>query len=180
MVDAAPDLPHTGAMPNAVVSVHAPDTSGNSGILQPLTVALLECVTPIDVVSVVVERGMAVLGARASLVALITRDGREFEIVRTSGYSPSSIEKWARFPVDGPYPLADVVRDGEPLFLSDRTDWASKYPNLVSEITDSFQASVSLPLLARQHLFGAMHFSFAEARQFTDSDHAFLTELARQ
>jgi PAS domain S-box-containing protein len=167
-------------MPNAAVSVHAPDISENSGILQPLTVALLECVTPIDVVSVVVERGMAVLGARASLVALITRDGREFEIVRTSGYSPSTIEKWSRFPVDGPYPLADVVRAGEPLFLSDQTDWASKYPNLVSEITDSFQASVSLPLSARQRVFGAMHFSFVEPRQFTDSDHAFLTELSRQ
>jgi GAF domain-containing protein len=152
----------------------------NATLLQPLTVALLECVTPAEVVSVVVERGMIVLGAHAGLVALITRDGQELEIVRTSGYAAEAMGKWGRFPVTGPYPLSDVVRGGGAIYLGGRSDWAVKYPSLVDDVVDTFQASVSLPLAARQRVFGAMHFSFTEQREFTDSDQSFLDELARQ
>jgi PAS domain S-box-containing protein len=149
-------------------------------LLQPLTAALLECVTPAEAVSAVVHRGIAVLGARAGLVALITRDGQELEIVRTSGYGPATMDKWGRFSVEGPYPLSDVVRGGKAIYLGDRSDWVAKYPALTDDIEDTFQASVSLPLAARQRVFGAMHFSFAESRSFTDADRAFLDELARQ
>jgi PAS domain S-box-containing protein len=152
----------------------------NARFLQPLTVALLECTTPAEVVSAVVERGIVVLGARAGLVALITRNGDELEIVRTSGYAPSAMGKWGRFPVDGPYPLSEVVKRGEAVYLGNCDDWAAKYPALAGEIEDAFQASVSLPLAARQRVFGAMHFSFTELRGFTEPDRAFLDELARQ
>jgi PAS domain S-box-containing protein len=152
----------------------------SSRFLQPLTAALLECVTPTEVVTAVVERGVAVLGARAGLVALVTRDGHELEIVRTTGYASDPTSKWGRFPVDGPFPLSDVVRSGEALYLGDRADWAKKYPILAGDIEDTFQASVSLPLAARQRVFGAMHFSFAEARVFTEADRGFLHALAHQ
>jgi PAS domain S-box-containing protein len=181
LTDAAHNpTPATPPPSSGDASYYVPPVAESAALLQPLTTALLECTAPADVVEVVVERGMRVLGAHAGLVALITRDGQEFEIVRTSGYAPSTIEKWTRFPVDGPFPLSDVVRIGEPLFLKDRTDWAAKYPRLSGDITDSYQASVSLPLSARQRVFGAMHFSFLEARTFTDADRAFLDELSRQ
>ncbi len=134
--------------------------SKNVPRLQPLTAALLECITPAEAVRVVVERGIAVLGAHAGLVTLITRDGRELEIIRTSGYAPDIIDKWGRFPINGPYPLSEVVKGGGAIYMGDRADWGVRYPALAGDIQDSFQASVSLPLAARQRVFGAMHFSF--------------------
>jgi len=47
-----------------------PKSSRGTARLQPLTAALLECVTPADVAAVVVDRGISVLGARAGLEAL--------------------------------------------------------------------------------------------------------------
>jgi GAF domain-containing protein len=137
-------------------------------------------VSPAEVVAAVLGRGVTVLGADAGLVALVTRDGREIEIVGTSGYGPRTTDKWGRFPVDGPYPLSDVVRGGKSIYLGDRADWDVKYPALQGEVEDAFQASVALPLAARQRVFGALHFSFTSVRDFTDTDRDFLDELSHQ
>lgn len=152
----------------------------NSPFLQPLTTVLLECVKPSEVVAAVLEWGVAALGANAGLVALVTRDGQEIEIVGTNGYGSHTMDKWERFSVDDPYPLSDVVRGGKSIYLGNRAEWDVKYSPLKGEVENAFQASVSLPLAARQRVFGAMQFSFATTRDFTESDQAFLNELCRQ
>ncbi len=165
---------HDNPPPQRTVSVDTLET------LQPLTVALLECVTPSEVVDAVVERGMAVLGARAGLVALISRDGQELEIVRASGYAANMQDRWGHFSLQADYPLSAAAREGNAQFLQDYADWQSKYPLLMGQIEHIPQAAVSLPLVARHRVFGAMHFSFAEAHLFDTQDRAFLEELARQ
>jgi PAS domain S-box-containing protein len=147
---------------------------------QTFTAALLTCVTPADVASVVLERGMAALGAGAGLIALRTAKGQELEIVRSRGYPAEVTDKWRRFSVEGPLPLSEVVRAGVPLFLEDSGAWATRFPEMISELADRFDSAVFLPLSARQRVFGAIHFSFVESRGFGDEERAFLEELGQQ
>jgi len=146
----------------------------------PFTTALLACVTPEDVAAVVLEWGIERLGAVAGLVALVTRDGDELEIVGTVGYTPAVVEKWERMPLQAHLPLPDVVRGGVPLFFEDRDARRRRYPNLAGPIAELFDLAVSLPLLARQQAFGAVHFSFAEPRAFSEADSQILQELSHQ
>lgn len=166
-------------MPEAAALGH--DSGGlRLGSLQPLTAALLECVTPADVAAVVVDRGLSVLGARAGLVALLSEDGRDLEIVEAHGYDARMMREWGRFPVDAPLPLSDVTRQGVPLFLTSRAEWLARYPDMVRVATDPTRASLALPLIARGRTLGGLHFSFAQERGFTEEDRAFALELSRQ
>jgi len=98
--------------------------------LQPFTAALLECVTPKEVIEAIVNHGLTVLGARAALVVLVNEDGKDLEVVAARGYDTDTLSPWARFPLSEPLPLSDVVRTGKPLYLEDRASWTRLYPNL--------------------------------------------------
>ena len=148
--------------------------------LQPLTAALLECVTLRDVARVIVERGVAVLGAGAGLLALVSEDGKSLEVVRAQGYAANVQERWGRFPIDANLPLSNAVRQGAPLFTSSRAEWAALFPNLGDDRNDSTHATVDLPLIEHGNAVGALHLSFPEERVFDREAREFLAELARQ
>ncbi|MBC8137776.1 MAG: GAF domain-containing protein [Fibrella sp.] len=157
--------------------------------LQPLTAALLECVTPADVVEVVVGRGVSVLGAEAGLIVLVrdqAGDGganqKYLEIVGARGYSDEVTRAWERFPLADSLPLSDAVREQTPIFSTRRADMQARYPAMFRRgPTHSVKASVSLPLVVRGRAFGGLHFSFPEEREmFTEADRAFLLEVSRQ
>lgn len=154
----------------------------HSGLL-PLTAMLLECITPAEVVEVVVERGVAVLGAEAGLVVLV-RDGsdrqKQLEIVGSRGYSEELIRAWGQFPLATSLPLSDAVRDQTPLFWTSRAEMLARYPAMFQRPTHTVKSSASLPLVARGRAFGGLHFSFpAEREAFTEQDRAFLQEMTR-
>ena len=158
----------------------------SSHALQSLTAALLECVTPSDVVAAVVGRGVAVMGAEAGLVVLVREnrgDGERYlDIVGASGYSPEVTSAWRQFPLSAHLPLSDAVREQTLLFSTGRADMEARYPDMVRKgPMHAIKASVSLPLIAHGRAFGGLHFSFPEERaSFAESDRVFLTELARQ
>ncbi|MES2462576.1 MAG: SpoIIE family protein phosphatase [Armatimonadota bacterium] len=167
--------PHTGATDEPAGHHLAPTA------LQPLTNALLEAVTPAEVVAAVVDRGISVLNARAGLVGLITDDGAHIDVVRTQGYSREVLDGWERFPLSAHLPLSDAVREGTALFFDGYSVWQERYPEMMRRVSSGhYQAAVSLPLSARGRVFGGLHFSFHDARTFTDSDQVIMTDLARQ
>ncbi|MCW3058865.1 MAG: multi-sensor signal transduction histidine kinase [Capsulimonas sp.] len=148
--------------------------------LQPLTVALLECVTPRDVARVIVERGIAVLEAEAGLVALVAENRTELEVLIGHGYADGVEQRWRRFPIDANLPLSNVVRLGVPLFVATRAEWEELFPGLRSERTRETKATVDLPLMEGGQAIGALHFSFGQERGFDKTERDFATELARQ
>lgn len=157
------------------------DDASASTKLLPLTATLLECVTPVEVVSAVVDRGMALLGARAGLVALVSDDGESLEVVHAVGYHDVTLRGWEHFSLDARLPLSDAVRENNILWFESRADWQARYPEMVSQVREGFfQASASLPLAARGHVFGGLHFSFPDKRQFSLTDQVVLSDLARQ
>jgi GAF domain-containing protein/anti-sigma regulatory factor (Ser/Thr protein kinase) len=147
--------------------------------LQAVTAALSEAATPAQVVEAVVEQGIAALGARAGLVALLTDDGVELELVQSRGYAERVMVQWRRFPLDARLPLSDVVRDAAPLFIETQGEWAVRYPEMAQQ-APAIAAAAAMPLIADGKPFGGMYFSFAGERRFTEEDGAFLASLARQ
>jgi PAS domain S-box-containing protein len=148
--------------------------------LQPLTAALLESVTPAEVARVIVDRGMTVLGADAGLVALVTGDGADLELVESRGYEPAVMAAWRRFPIDADLPLSNAVRARRSIFVGTRGEWESLYPHMAPKSSRQTQATVDLPLVESERVFGGLHFSFPDEREFGEDDRAFLLELARQ
>lgn len=151
--------------------------------LQPLTAALLDCVTVADVVEVVVERGIALLGARAGLVALLSNDGQMLHVVRTSGYSDETMKGWEQFPLATSVPVSDALRTNAPVLLEGKAQWAAQYPKLAGQVKEQGRvlfAAAALPLSARGRVFGGLHFSFAQERVFSQTTQEFLSDLARQ
>jgi PAS domain S-box-containing protein len=173
----------TAAPPSCIGSA-----GGGSFLLQPLTAALLECVTPAEVVQTIVERGIAALEAEAGLVVLIggaQENGEEayLQIVGACGYSEEVMSAWRRFPLSAPLPLSDAVRKQAPLFFTGRADLEAHYPEMFQKgPMHPVKASVSLPLVERGgRAIGGLHFSFPDEREaFSEADRAFLDELARQ
>ncbi|MBD0301897.1 MAG: PAS domain S-box protein, partial [Tolypothrix sp. T3-bin4] len=84
--------------------------------LQAITAALSESLTPAQVAEVIVEQGMAALGASSALVALVTNSGTELEIVRAVGYQQETIDLWRQFSINASVPLAEAVRNKHPIW----------------------------------------------------------------
>ncbi|MDP8957239.1 MAG: GAF domain-containing protein [Actinomycetota bacterium] len=150
-------------------------------VLQAVTAALSEAITVSDVVRVVLERGSAVLGATAGLVAMLEEDGATLSVIGATGYPADLIERWRTIPMDQAAPLTEAVRTGKPVFVESRTEWESRYPNLVPEIVaGGNEAWATVPLLAKGGAVGALGLSFGKPRELTDDEVAFMVALARQ
>jgi len=148
--------------------------------LQAVTAALSQALTPAQVAETVVEQGVAALGARAGLVALVTGDGKDLELVRTQGYPEKTLREWHRFPLEAPLPLSDVVRQEAPLFIESRTEWCARYPDMARRVGATIRAAAAMPLIARGKPFGGIYFSFPDERAFTVEDRDFIASLAHQ
>jgi hypothetical protein len=59
-----------------------------------------------------VDRGIAVLGAEAGLVALT--EGADLVIAGVRGYTPEVTAAWGHFPLAASLPLSDAVREKTP------------------------------------------------------------------
>jgi len=148
--------------------------------LQVVTASLSEALTPTQVAQVVVEQGIAVLGATAGSVALCNAHEDMLEIIHAAGYSAELLRSWQRFPLDAPAPLAEAVRTGEPVFL-ESIQAAERFPSVIAQAKQGSNKSwASIPLVAEGRIIGAMGLSFNDPQPFTPDDRNFMLALGRQ
>ncbi|HEY9762986.1 MAG TPA: ATP-binding protein [Trichocoleus sp.] len=149
--------------------------------LQTVTAALSESLTPLQVAEVIVEQSMAALGAVSALVALVTPDQRELEIIKAVGYTDQLVEQWRRFSINSPVPLAEAVRTAQPVWLETRATRIARYPHLASIYNQyGFNAWMSLPLVVEGRSVGGMLLNFNDFKQFSQDDRNFILVLSRQ
>ena len=149
-------------------------------ILYGLGRALAETMTPAEVAEVVVDRGIAALGAAAGAMALVVPPGRELQIVRAIGYDEAVLDRWRRFPLSAATPLSEAVRDRAPVFVESRDALSRRYPDVVDSISATSAAWAAVPFLVEGRAIGGLAVSFAEPRRFSDDERAFMLSLARQ
>ncbi|MBP0459212.1 serine/threonine-protein phosphatase [Streptomyces bomunensis] len=81
---------------------------------------------------------------------------------------------------DEPLPLSDVIRTGQPVFLTSREQYAEKYPGLrplLDQIPDA-TAAAYLPLIAHGSPIGAIGLSYNGKAQFTPDEQTVLTAVS--
>jgi PAS domain S-box-containing protein len=149
--------------------------------LQAITAALSESLTPAQVAEVIVEQGMAALGASSALVALLTNNGTELEILRAVGYQQEAIDSWRRFSINTAAPLAEAVRTKQPVWQESTTTRVVRYSHLAQEYARyNYGAWISIPLIIEGRAIGGMSVAFAENHQLNQDDRAFVLALAQQ
>jgi PAS domain S-box-containing protein len=158
----------------------AEEAARQTAALQSVTAALSEAVSPEEVAKVAMDQGIASLGAVAGLVALVSENGTQLDIVQARGYPAGMLEKWRRFPMDGPFPLSESVRTGKPVLLEDIRARQDRYPQLNAMLQLPDQAVAAIPMSIEGRAIGGLVFRFEEPRVFGEQDVPFMVALARQ
>jgi len=150
--------------------------------LQAVTAALAEALTPAQVAEVIVDQGVAALGAQAGAMSLLTDDGRTLELVRAIGYPDEFVERWQRTGVSTRVSAVEAIRTREPVFLESRDALATRYSTISGPwaILPDHGARAILPLVAGRNVLGVLSFLFPEPRPFLQDERAFIQTLARQ
>ena len=146
--------------------------------LQWVTAALSEALTPPAVTRVVVEQAIVLLGAASAVVVLLDGTGEWLDLVGSQGYAPEVLESWKTFSRHAPVPLADTVRDGEPIVLRSLEERARRYPHLAA--AQGYPAILAVPLSVEGEVLGALGLGFADERALGDEEVALAMALGRQ
>jgi hypothetical protein len=150
-------------------------------LLQRITAALSEALTPQQVADVVVNQGIAALQATAGSVVLLTEGGTILKVVQAIGYPQSLIDAWASFPITAPNQIAETVRTSEPIFLENLAAMIAKYPNLADVVAlTGNNAWACIPLITESKVIGALGLSFATGQIFNEEDRGFMLTLGQQ
>lgn len=149
--------------------------------LHDLTAALSRAVTVNEIAEAIVTHAELVLGGVGTVAARVTSDGAHLELLRASHMPVPLQDEWRRFPIDAPAPLAEVARTREPLFITSRDDFLSRYPHLGHLLDETgHQANVILPLVVQDRMLGVIGSAFLEPRAFDDDYRAVAGTLADQ
>lgn len=149
--------------------------------LQSVTAAFSESLTPIQVADVILDQGIAALGANFALVALVNDSGTELEVIRNVECNPEQMNGWQRFSLNAPIPLAEAVRTGQPIWAESSQQRAVRYPHLSEQYQRrNFEAWISIPLMVEGRAIGGMSFGFIEPLHLDREQKVFILSLAQQ
>jgi PAS domain S-box-containing protein len=149
-------------------------------LLYQLTAALSEALNLQQVAQVIVEQGVPKLEARAGSVVLLNKDTGMLEVLAAIGYEEQLIQAWQHFPVDSPTPLAESVRTQQPIWLSGKAEFQSRFPAIELPPDQVHVAWVTIPLMIEKRILGALGFSFSTPQKFDEPDRRFMLTLAQQ
>jgi PAS domain S-box-containing protein len=143
--------------------------------LRRTTRAVAAATTADEVMSIILGATCAATGARGGSIVL--RDGDELVIALAQGLDSARVEKFRRFPVESPLPIARAFRDGQPVWLPDLDE--SRVAELVGSFPDlSHAAGCAVPIGPETAPVGALGLLFTESRVFTDDDRSFIVAHA--
>ncbi|MDZ7991817.1 MAG: PAS domain S-box protein [Nostoc sp. EfeVER01] len=150
-------------------------------LLQKITAAFSEALTPQQVADVVVNQGIAALEATGGSVVLLTEGNTTLKVVQAIGYPQTLINTLTTFPITAPNQIAETVRTGQPIFLENLAAMIARYPNLADVVTVmANNAWASIPLVVEGKVIGALGLSFTTGRIFNEEDRGFMLTLGQQ
>jgi len=150
-----------------------------AGRLQELTSALAREVEPDEAIRVLLSLGPSALGADTATCGLLDESGEAVVLADDSGHSPESLAEWQSFPLEAELPMCVAIRERTPIWSRTPEDLKERFPALAEERI-RFAALAVLPLIAEGRAIGAVSFSFAEPRQFSDEERAFAASIVQQ
>jgi PAS domain S-box-containing protein len=159
---------------------HAERARERTARLQSITADLSEAMTADAVGRVIVEQGVAALGAVSGALVLLRPD-RTLEIVRSIGIAPEVLERFGTFDQEAGIPIAEAIRTGKLVTVGGIEARRTRYPllNEVERITGT-QAMVAVPLRSGGGVIGSLGFGYDRPRTFSEDDREYLRSLGRQ
>jgi serine phosphatase RsbU (regulator of sigma subunit) len=149
--------------------------------LASIALDLAQTRTVEDLVRVVVERGVTVLGADGGAVC-VRDDARGVVRLSVSESLPEHVQvDFAELPLDGPLPGCQVALHGEPVLLPDRGAGLA-YSPAMQVVYDGTGRSrwATLPLAAGDRLLGSLVVSWEHERPFDTEEGELLAAFAAQ
>ncbi|XXF78516.1 GAF domain-containing protein [Myxococcaceae bacterium GXIMD 01537] len=138
--------------------------------MQRLTVALSEAATPTDVAHVLVQEGMANLGADRAVVIVPAEPHGGLEVLGHCGTCP-----------DTTLPVGEAYHRGEPVWVETSAELRVRFPGITAPPGERLpEAAVCLPLMSRGRVLGVMGVGFPAPRAFSETERGFIQDLARQ
>jgi len=149
--------------------------------LQGVTAALGAAATPDEVGAIIVEEGMAAVGADAGAIFMFDPGAHAFRIL-TYRNEPGELEPqylWRR--ADRPGPLRDVLETRSIVLVETPEELDRRWPQLTGNQQRSGDAATAaVPLLLDEQILGAFYLAFRAPHRFTPEEQALLLALGQQ
>ena len=163
-----------------MTTVESSEAADRARRLQRVAELLAVAVTPEQVLDAILTEGVRAAEARAGSIGVVSEDGERIELLAQIGYRPEVMEDWQEFRVDAPTPMSDVIRTGEPIFISSVQERNRLYPSLAQVGQEDGHALVVVPLAVEGRVFGAISLSFDHDIEFEPERREMKIALARQ
>ncbi len=148
-------------------------------LLQAITASFVRALKPRDIAEIIVQQGTAVLGAPSGGIWLLAEGTKTLELVRSTGFTASALERDSRLRLDSQMPIARCHRDRAAVWIESRSEYAREYPEAAAQGDPGEElALLCLPLQVENRCFGAFSMAFTRARTFTTEERAFLVTVA--
>ena len=119
------------------------------------------------------------LGAELLVVAITEQDGRHLRTAYGGGPRPEARQRLTSIPLDGPSPIAQVARSGQPMYQPSQPDARGKRPHhAVCALRPGTESVAALPLPATEGPLGVIVVGRPGDNGFSADDVAFLNILA--
>ena len=155
------------------------DVARRAERLQALTAALSGAATPAAVAEVVVRDGTAALDATAGVMYERVADRVTLDLMDAAGVPTEQLDRWRSVGLSDGSPMADAVREGRAVFITDPEEMRRRYPGMEAAARVGSGSLVVLPVVLRGDAVGALAFAFQEARTFGEDERAYLRVLVR-
>jgi PAS domain S-box-containing protein len=146
--------------------------SERARLITAVTRALAEALTLKDVTAVLTGTMRPAIGA--SSVGVVLVEGQRLRVADAIGYEPQVLAEFDGALLDDPDPVAECVRTRMPLFASDATAFAARWPG-ASEVSGG--AWAYLPMVAGGRAVGGIAVRWDEPQTFTSDDRTLLIAL---
>ena len=163
-----------------MTTVESSEAADRARRLQRVAELLAEAVTPEQVLDAILTEGVRAAEARAGSIGVLSEDGERIEMLAQIGYRPEVMKDWLEFRLDAPTPMSDVIRTGQPLFISSVQERNRLYPSLADVGQEEGHALVVVPLAVEGRVFGGMSLSFDHDIEFEPERREMKVALARQ
>ncbi|HEX2384280.1 MAG TPA: GAF domain-containing SpoIIE family protein phosphatase [Acidimicrobiales bacterium] len=147
--------------------------------LRRLTTSLSSAVSSDEVAAAILQHGLIELGALTVSLWLIDPESAALEYAGGAGAVPSEVERFASIPLGADLPGTVVASTREPIVYRSAAERNVRWPALAS-VPGATEASVVLPLEARNDIIGCLTVGFADERDIDSEELAQLLTAADQ
>ena len=154
------------------------EASRRVAALAGVAVALFDAQTVEEITGLVVERGLAALGADGGAVAVLGAD-EVLHLTVTESLGEQTVAAYAELPLHGPLPACVAAASGERVLLPDRAASSAFGPEMAAVVADTgCQAWAALPLRGAASVLGSLTVGWAGPHSFPSREVEILDAFA--